>query len=139
MNETGFYQKVRKAIKEENGLVWKIPGGRFNAGVPDFAFILEDGNSGWVELKYCATWPRADSSRLSSQPTALQLHHLQEWIDHGGRGWLLLGVADEWFLLDVPVVKLRHEGLLTRETVLDAVAAHGEISKTGLMKLACWL
>lgn len=103
MNESGFWTKVRGAINAHpRGIAHKLTD-MFTAGTPD-AFYCIHGQTGVLELKYVPKWP-VRIVDVEVKLTENQRAWMLDWIDRGsGTAHVLLGVEQDWFLLDVAEV-----------------------------------
>ena len=86
-------QRVVKALK---GLdAWSVEN-PCRPGTPDVNYI-----EGWIELKWKASWPKRETSKLTlphfTQQQRLTL--LKRW-HKGGNAYLLLQVDQDWLLFD---------------------------------------
>lgn len=105
-NEAAFWTGfVRKALHQptRGWVAWKVPA-EIRKGLPDVWFGLHDlvanmfGETGWIELKYQPEWPKRVDTTIEVAVTVEQSAHLREARQGGVASWVLLGVADEWFL-----------------------------------------
>lgn len=103
MNEAWFWKRTREAFKEHGrARLNKLPADGFaGAGVPDGMYCVE-GVAGVLELKYAPKWPARASTTVLPGLTPAQREWLADWVAVGGRAHVLMGVAREWFLMDVP-------------------------------------
>ncbi len=104
MNEASFWTKVRGAINAHpNGVAHKLTD-MFTAGTPDALYCIR-GHTGVLELKYVPKWPVRTGTEIAIELTENQRAWMLDWIGKGlGSGFVLLGVAQEWFLLGVDEV-----------------------------------
>lgn len=100
MNEAVFWTRVRTALHAPPRWVARKLTDAFTAGTPD-AFYVIDGVVGFLELKYLKSWPvRAGTLvRIGDGVTVEQRRYLEMLRAAGARAHVLLGVAQEWFLL----------------------------------------
>lgn len=98
-NESAFWAKVREAVNAV-GTIKKLPAEGFaGKGTPDGAFAIR-GEQGIVELKYVTRWPARRATTVPIEVTPWQWIWLDDWVRKGsGRGFVLVGVGDDWFLL----------------------------------------
>lgn len=102
MNEATFWAKVRKAFNNRpHARARKLHAGMFDEGLPDAIYVV-DGVQGLLELKYVPAWPAREATTVPCGLTVNQREWMADWVAHAGRAHLLLGVAQEWFLFDVP-------------------------------------
>jgi len=124
VNEAGFWTKIRGSINAHpHGVAHKLTD-MFTAGTPDALYCIE-GHTGVLELKYEPAWPKRSSTEVTVGLTENQRAWMLDWATKGwGTAWVLLGVAQEWFLLqidevpDYPVPKIPR-------AYLEEVAARG--------------
>tara|TARA_R110000772_G_scaffold251753_1_gene366829 strand:- start:481 stop:864 length:384 start_codon:yes stop_codon:yes gene_type:complete len=65
-------------------------------GTPDVNFI-----GGWIELKWARAWPKRETTPLRLDHFTIQQRRwLSQRRKKGGRAFVLLKVAREWFLFD---------------------------------------
>lgn len=112
MTEAWFWGRVRDAFNRRGGArLNKLPADGFaGAGIPDGLYCV-DGAAGVIELKYVPRWPARESTPIRTGLTPAQVAWMSDWKRAGGRAHVLLGVASEWFLLDVPA---DHDARLSR-------------------------
>jgi len=128
VNEAGFWTKVRGAINDTpHARAHKLTD-MFTAGTPDALYCI-DGVTGVLELKYVPAWPVRDATLIEVGLTEAQRVWLEEWRGRaGGRAHVLLGVAKDWFLLELhEVPPAPAEGKLPRisRIALDAIRRQG--------------
>jgi len=102
MIERVFWEQfVAPALHQPGaGLVaWKVPAA-LRKGIPD-VWCAGPGYAGWLELKYLEAWPVRGGPAITGL-TPAQAAHLREARRAKQLGALLLGVDDEWFLLEKP-------------------------------------
>ncbi len=132
MNEISFWDKVRKAFNDRpHTRARKLHAGMFDEGLPDAIYVV-DGVQGLLELKYVPAWPKRESTTVPCGLTVNQREWMADWVAHAGRAHLLLGVADEWFLFDVPPSADTRYDRLTFQGLRSAGMA-------GTMKALRWL
>lgn len=146
MNESGFWRKIRQAAKRHPDTVaWKVQD-QFNAGLPDVSLRVGEV-AGYLELKYVKDYPARDSTPIWVKVSASQRAHLQEWRgpERAGAAFVLLGVDQDWYLLDVSDLfemadtyghrnSKGHPGLPQR--VMEAVALdYGKAVRGGLQNV----
>jgi hypothetical protein len=81
----------------EGRLAWKVPA-ELRKGLPDVWFKTP-GWTGWLELKYHASWPKRHTTSIEVPVTAEQLAHLREVEEVDCAAFVLMGIADWFFLL----------------------------------------
>lgn len=100
MNEARFWAKVREALNEPPSAMASKLSAEVIAGTPDCLWAI-DGKMGLIELKYEPTMPKREKTRVTCAVTAEQRRFLERVAATGGRAQVLLGVAKEWFLLEI--------------------------------------
>lgn len=98
-DEGSFWALTREAFKRHGAFIRKLPAEGFaGKGTPDgiFAYSM---TSGVIELKYVKEWPKRPGTTVPVDLTPEQWNWLSDFVDKGGRGYVLLGVEDDWFLL----------------------------------------
>lgn len=96
-NEAAFWGALRKRLEAAGWLAWKIPA-ELRTGLPD-TFIAKDSLAAWVELKYVPAWPVRPTTPVTAAVTPEQSAHLTALREAGVPAYVLLGVAEWWFLL----------------------------------------
>lgn len=103
MNEAAFWARVVKPAlhaPEAGRTAWKVPA-EIRAGLPDVWWCTRVDShrlGGWLELKYIPAWPTRPGTPVTIEVTPVQLAHLREAHQGGAICYVLVGVADEWFL-----------------------------------------
>lgn len=91
MNEAKMRQTVVKALRSLDAVsVENVCG----AGTPDVNYT-----SGWIELKYGASWPKNPSAIVPIKLRPAQRAWLIRRVRAGGNCWALIRVKDDWVLL----------------------------------------
>ena len=114
-NEAAFWSRWVQPLlhKPPERWAWKIPA-ELRTGLPDVNFGTKQ-DSGWIELKYVPEWPVRASTTVEVAVTDEQYAHLREVFWAGRPSWVLLGVAEEFFLVHfsnvMPHIRLTREGL----------------------------
>lgn len=99
-DEAAFRAAVLRAWKETyRAFIRKLPAEGFaGRGTPDDITCFE-GKVAMVEHKYVPAWPKRPQTKIPIELTPDQLGWLIDWRASGGRGFVLLGVEHDWFLL----------------------------------------
>lgn len=102
-NEHAFSDAVARAFKKvPRARTRKLPADGYGGeGTPDRAYVV-DGVQGYLELKYVPFWPVRETTTVLVELTPRQFNWMADWIACGGRAHVLVGVSDEWFLMDLP-------------------------------------
>jgi len=103
VNELGFWSKVRALFNAHPyALLKKLPAEGFGGkGTPDGLYVVDGGVTGLLEFKYEPAWPVRADTLVKVGLTTQQRAWLEEWCAKSGRGHVLLGVAKDWFLLEL--------------------------------------
>jgi hypothetical protein len=128
VREIDFWARVRAAMHAPaHGRVAYKVGTSMTLALPDVAFAGR-GGSGWLELKYVPDWPARPSTPVPVAVTPEQRRFLAAWHGTGNRAFVLLGVADEWFLFapDVPVA-------LPQDELYARALAYGDLTNLRLL------
>lgn len=134
MTEKSFWSTWIKPVLDDErlpGIANKVQDA-FNSGLPDVDYCI-DGYAGKLELKYEKQWPVRETTGVPIAVSVNQRRQLRRWVEAGGDAYVLLGVADAWFLLpwDVPE-KLTH-------TQLETIALCQGVGKDSLWILVAYL
>jgi hypothetical protein len=122
MNEAGFWSTwVRPLFRCPGWLAWKVPA-ETRKGLPD-VFYAHQGRAGWLELKYASRWPVRATTGVLVAVTPEQLAHLRAAQAAGLGAWVLLGIAQDWFLLDPALIF--PETRYTRNELAARSVSHG--------------
>ena len=100
MNEARFWAKVREALNEPPFAMASKLSAEIIAGTPDCLWAI-DGKMGLLELKYEPTMPKREKTKVTCAVTAEQRRFLDRVAATGNRAQVLLGIAKEWFLLEI--------------------------------------
>ena len=69
-------------------------------GTPDVYFTLNNGDMGWIELKYLEAFPKRESTTIKIEHyTPQQISFIRRHGKKGGNVYLFLQVGREYFLL----------------------------------------
>ena len=102
MNEASFWSTWLRGYLHDprHGRVgWKVPA-ELRKGLPDVWYSdRRSGAQGWVELKYVPSWPVRATTGVEVAMSPEQKAHLLEAYSGGARAFVLLGVADQIYLL----------------------------------------
>jgi hypothetical protein len=130
MSEHSFWTLVRNNL----GLKMYRVENRVMKGMPDVHYI-QDGKSGWIELKYIADWPR---KRIASGLMLNQAMWLQEYVEHKGRCWVLIRIGRDFIgLVDGRDAKVLHDRPSTKDFYsLLAWKKHGNMKTADWVELA---
>lgn len=91
--------KVWQVLKRNVQNFWmRIEVASF-AGFPDTIVLAPDGMVFLVELKYLREWPKRATTTTKLNVSGLQKHFMEQWINRGGRAYLIARVGDDWLLL----------------------------------------
>lgn len=127
MNESKFWQSLRRyinSLRDSDTVMWRVADAQ--PGMPDVLWRI-DNHAGLMELKYRREWPKRWTTPIRFAATPQQILKLKDWRGTKGRAFGLLGVANEWFLLDVPWIIAYHKVGRTRSQLYDEALAHGHI------------
>lgn len=105
-------QRVIQALKPFDAVSVENPA---RPGTPDVNII-----PGWIELKKLVRWPKVKPERniLIKHFTPQQRVWLRRRCRMGGSAWLLLQIANEWFLFWGETAA-KHVGHCTREQLKE--------------------
>ncbi len=135
-NEAAFWSGfVKPALNYPPASVaWKIPA-EIRKGLPDVWWSsCNRPAAGWLELKYLPAWPKRNSTPITIAVSVEQLAHLRAARAAGSWAAVLLGVADEWFLLDPNRLTAMWCG--TRTELMGLAENTGYIKRADQMHLA---
>lgn len=90
-------KKVWQVLKKKARGFWYRIENCVGSGVPDTEYCI-DGAVGKVELKYLKKWPKRDTTLVDINLRPAQINFLKDYAKHGGRGFVLLRVSDDWLL-----------------------------------------
>ena len=89
MSEKNFWVLLRTSMKKMK--MYRVEN-RVMKGMPDVHYI-QDGQSGWIELKYLKSWPK---TRMSIGLRLNQSLWLKEYDEHKGQCWVLIRVGRDF-------------------------------------------
>jgi hypothetical protein len=140
MNEHGFWDKVRGILKDPPQSDANHLSAETIAGTPDCLWAIR-GKMGLLELKFNRSWPVRDDTLVDVAVTVEQRRYLERIAATGNRAQVLLGVEDEWFLLEMhevpPAPDPKKPPKISRLALAGVRRAGraGSIDKKGLTKL----
>jgi hypothetical protein len=141
-DEAAFWKVVREAAVRNRGFVRKLPAEGFaGKGTPDGFFCLA-GDITVAELKYVPAWPVRPDTDVAVKLTEHQNNWLAELVSptHGGRGFVVVGVADDWFLLRMHELGPANEfPIRLPQAQLRESLFRGKTTKVGLDRLIALL
>ena len=91
MSEKSFWTLARNNLRLK---MWRVEN-KVMKGMPDVHY-LQEGKSGWIELKYMSKWPK---KRFSSGIKLNQVFWARDYIKKGGQSWILIRIAREFTAL----------------------------------------
>jgi hypothetical protein len=91
--------------------------------------------TGWVELKWCRSWPASGGPLRLDHFTDEQRRWLQRRWDAGGGAWLVLQVRQEWFVFNAP--ECHQVGHLTHDELIACASAYFQQKPSPDLMTAC--
>lgn len=111
MTERDFWErKVRPHLERPPKWITQKVQDAMNKGLADVLYCL-DGKAGKLETKYVPTWPARETTPVPIALSREQRADLRRWHRAGGAAYVLLGVAQDWYLFhwDAPEKATRAE------------------------------
>lgn len=93
MSEKSYWRRLRGDL-DPRGLYVRVEN-EVDPGTPDVHWCLR-GASGWIELKFIAAIPRYPNAKPLSTGHGMldtQMNWIDDYLEHGGRVSILVGVA----------------------------------------------
>lgn len=110
MSERDLWQKMKKELAPY--LLLKRVENAVEAGMPDVCCLARlTGAVSWIELKHVTAFPKKLSTSIALKKlTQQQVTWLKEWREAKGRTWLLVQVADAYFIFDGRLAQQLRDG-----------------------------
>lgn len=99
-----MWSSLRRYANKLKG-VWMrktTPTGGHDQGLPDVIYSV-DGTMGLLELKYHKAWPKRPTTKIKTKLKPTQRATLAALHAAGANAHVLMGIGDEWWLMDWPI------------------------------------
>lgn len=133
--ESNLWRYLKKKIGKE----WDATRHEdlIGSGVPDVSFGYR-GNNGWIELKYLKKFPVRATTRIRiPHLTGAQCNWLINRNVKGGNCWILIQIANEYFLFPVIGIRYIWHHKFTAEQFRKGATGHwvGSIDKDEFLRI----
>lgn len=107
MKESSFWRSLKKGLEKasNNKIFLQRIEDKFAKGIPDVHYCY-GGESGWIELKWLAKYPKKITCKHFTAHQKLWLFNY--WNNYHGRSWLLLRIKKDTYLIPGYAVQALH-------------------------------
>jgi hypothetical protein len=98
MNESGLWQYIKQGMMGSGWHPTRIESSAGN-GVPDVSYGLP-GINGWIELKHIPEWSVRNTTKVKLPLRPEQKHWIKARGELSGNVWVIVRIADMFYLLN---------------------------------------
>jgi hypothetical protein len=107
---------------------------KYSSGIPDLSYGA-NGINGWIELKHIKSW-KGDRPVKPDKYTVIQVNWLNKRQKCGGHCFIMIKIADDYYLLDAIKAKAVKSGMTKQQYETNSISHwHRSVSPQGLLCL----